>query len=167
LLHDDLLTAERDAFAGRAGGGQQGQPADGEIPLFEAEEHFLPHRAGGAGDGDVQGFTHWFGGRDCSGGSGSGNRIVRPSSRPGPMRRPEGPGSGSGFCLAAVCPAVRLVEARPRVVTSKLNQSDQTMKIVKTISLAAAAAGIFLSVSCCNSSPAPAPSVPTYVAPAK
>lgn len=41
------------------------------------------------------------------------------------------------------------------------------MKIVKIISLAAAAAGTFLSASCCTSSPSPKPTQPTYVTPAK
>ncbi len=41
------------------------------------------------------------------------------------------------------------------------------MKLVKTITLAAAAAGTFLAASCCTTSPSPKPSQPTYVAPAK
>lgn len=41
------------------------------------------------------------------------------------------------------------------------------MKLIKTVSLAAAALGTFLAASCCESSPAPAPASPTYVAPSK
>lgn len=41
------------------------------------------------------------------------------------------------------------------------------MKIVKIALLAAAAAGTFLATSCCSSAPAPEPTTPTYVEPAK
>lgn len=41
------------------------------------------------------------------------------------------------------------------------------MKIVKIVSLAAVALGSFVAASCCNSSPAPSPTKPTYVTPAK
>lgn len=41
------------------------------------------------------------------------------------------------------------------------------MKLVKVLTLIAAAAGSFLAASCCSSTPAPAPASPTYVAPAK
>lgn len=41
------------------------------------------------------------------------------------------------------------------------------MKFVKIVSLAAVAAGSLIAASCCSSSPAPAPTKPTYVAPAK
>ncbi|MCW1922544.1 hypothetical protein OKA05_08255 [Luteolibacter arcticus] len=41
------------------------------------------------------------------------------------------------------------------------------MKLVKIAALLAAAAGTFLSSSCCSSKPAPAPASPTYVTPAK
>ncbi|MCW1887586.1 hypothetical protein OKA04_22810 [Luteolibacter flavescens] len=41
------------------------------------------------------------------------------------------------------------------------------MKLVKIAALLAAAAGSLVSSSCCSSSPAPKPSTPTYVAPAK
>lgn len=41
------------------------------------------------------------------------------------------------------------------------------MKLMKIISLAAAAAGTLLATACCTSSPSPKPSQPTYVAPAK
>ncbi|WP_277349119.1 hypothetical protein [Luteolibacter luteus] len=41
------------------------------------------------------------------------------------------------------------------------------MKLIKVVSLAAAAVGTLLAASCCESRPAPAPSSPTYVAPSK
>jgi len=41
------------------------------------------------------------------------------------------------------------------------------MKLIKVLSLSAAALGTLLATSCCESKPAPAPASPSYVAPAK
>jgi hypothetical protein len=41
------------------------------------------------------------------------------------------------------------------------------MKLIKAVSLTAAALGTLLAASCCESKSAPAPAAPSYVAPAK
>ena len=53
-----LLAFERHFLAGAAGGGEEGELADGEVAFLEAAQHFDAHRSGGADDGDVLELTH-------------------------------------------------------------------------------------------------------------
>ena len=58
LLNGYFFTLEGDGFARAPGTGQWHQLSHGEIPLSQNFDHFLPHGAGGAQNGNGVGFHH-------------------------------------------------------------------------------------------------------------
>jgi len=53
FFHEDFLAAKGHRLAGGAGGGEQGEFTEWEVPLFEAKEHFNTDGTSGTYDCDV------------------------------------------------------------------------------------------------------------------